>query len=86
MSDAERFAAEHGYGARITAALVAFEAWQGQQRAEKIRAGLAARKARGGKVGGRAPGAKDKAPRTTMAGNQNAAGPRRRRGGDIAES
>jgi DNA invertase Pin-like site-specific DNA recombinase len=56
MSDAERFAAEHGYGARITAALVAFEAWQGQQRAEKIRAGLAARKARGGKVGGRAPG------------------------------
>jgi len=49
--------------------LVAFAGWMGQQesarRSERIKAGLARRKAEGKPVGGRKPGAKDVKPRST---------------------
>jgi DNA invertase Pin-like site-specific DNA recombinase len=49
--------------------LVAFAGWMAQQesarRSERIRAGLARRKAEGKPVGGRAPGSKDKTRRKT---------------------
>ena len=47
MSDAERFAVEHGYGARITAALVAFEAWlRGRHAGTRSAAGRPGRRTR----------------------------------------
>jgi DNA invertase Pin-like site-specific DNA recombinase len=49
--------------------LVSFMAWMAQQesqrRSERIKAGLARRKAEGKQVGGRKPGSKDRKPRTT---------------------
>lgn len=49
--------------------LVAFAGWMAQQesarRSERIKAGLARRRAEGKKVGGRKPGAKDRAKRST---------------------
>jgi putative DNA-invertase from lambdoid prophage Rac len=49
--------------------LVAFAGWMAQQesnrKSERIKAGLARRKAEGKPVGGRKPGAKDKKPRAT---------------------
>jgi DNA invertase Pin-like site-specific DNA recombinase len=63
--------------AEVTDLLVAFAAWMAQQesarRSERIRAGLARRKAQGGHVG-RKPGAHDSRPRRTAGyvGNRNA--------------
>lgn len=52
-----------------TELLVAVGAWVAQQesarRSERIKAGLARRKAEGKQVGGRQPGSKDKKPRST---------------------
>ena len=72
QAEIEHFAGERGYGPEVLAVLVEFGEWQAAQRAERIRAGLAVRRERGDKVGGRAPGAKDRAPRESMKGNQNA--------------
>lgn len=52
---------------RMRELLVSFMAWMAQQesqrRSERIKAGLARRKAEGKQVGGRQPGSKDRKPR-----------------------
>jgi DNA invertase Pin-like site-specific DNA recombinase len=54
---------------RMRELLVSFMAWMAQQesqrRSERIKAGLARRKAEGKQVGGRKPGSKDRKPRAT---------------------
>ena len=86
-AEIEQFAEHCGYDAEeIMDVLMAFADWQVRQRAARIREGLAARKARGERVGGRAPGSKDRVPRESMRGNQNAAGKPRKRDGGIADN
>lgn len=54
---------------RMRELLISFMAWMAQQesarRSERIKAGLARRRAEGKQVGGRKPGAKDRKPRAT---------------------